>query len=78
MAEQQTVLLDTVPNELIAQLWIDVLTDAGIQVFAKVGGPGVGAWGSAAMLEHELYVRRFQLAAAKEIIEVFNLEEEAP
>lgn len=73
MSDEPIVLLDTVANEPLAQMWVDVLTDAGIQAFTRVGGPGIGAWGSSAMLEHDVYVRQSQLAVARQIVEAFDL-----
>ena len=60
--------LATVPNEPLAQMWADVLRDAGIRTLVKAVGPGVGAWGSVATFEHELHVLRSQLSEAEDIV----------
>lgn len=74
MSDEPIVLLDTVANEPLAQMWVDVLSDAGIPAITKAGGPGIGAWGSSAMLEHEIYVQQSQLAAARQIVEAYDLK----
>ena len=68
MTDDPVVYLATVPNEPLARLWADVLAEAGIRTMLKPVGPGVGAWASAATLEHELYVLRSRLAEAEAII----------
>ena len=62
------VYLATAPNEPLAQMWAEVLRDAGIRTLVKAVGPGFGAWGSVATFEHELYVLRSQLGAAEDIV----------
>ena len=69
MPDDPIVLLATAPNEPLARLWADVLAEAGIRSLVKPIGPGVGAWASAATLEHELHVLRSRLAEAQEILE---------
>lgn len=71
------VYLATVPNEPLARMWADVLADAGIRALVKALGGGIGGWGSAAMLEHELYVLRSQLPAAEAIVRDLAAEEAA-
>ena len=66
--DDPVVYLATAPNESIAQLWADVLSEAGIRAMLKPLGPGFGAWGSAWNLEHNIYVLRSKLAAAKTVI----------
>jgi len=61
--------LMTAPNEPMARFWEDLLVDAGIPVLVRPGGPGAGGWGSVAMFAHDLYVRRDDLARAREIVE---------
>ena len=61
------VYLATVPSEPLAQMWADVLEDAGIRTLVKAIGPGFGGWGSVAMAEHELFVLRSQLPAANAV-----------
>jgi len=61
--------LMTAPNEPMTRFWEDLLVDAGIPVLVRPGGPGAGGWGSVAMFAHDLYVRRDDLARAREIVE---------
>ena len=68
MTDDPIVYLATVPNEPLARMYADVLEDAGIRTMVKVVGPGIGAWGSAFMLEHELYVLRSRHAEAEAIV----------
>ena len=74
MTDDPIVYLATVPNEPLARLWADVLEEAGIRTMLKAAGPGVGAWASAATLEHELYVLRSQRPAAEAIIRELEAE----
>lgn len=62
------VFLMSVPNEPMALYWQDVLREAGIPVLVRAAGPGFGGWGSAALLSHDLSVRRENLARAREIV----------
>lgn len=62
------VLLAVAQSEVEGQMWASALRDAGISVLVKAGGPGMGAWASTATFEHRLYVRRDQLAAARDIL----------
>lgn len=69
MSDDVIVYLATAPNEPLAEMWAEALREAGIKTMLKPLGPGLGAWASAATLEHELYVLRSQLAAARALIE---------
>ena len=69
MTDDPIVFLATAPNEPLARMWADLLAGAGIRALVKVGGPGVGAWGSAATLEHELYVLQSRLTEARGIVD---------
>lgn len=62
------VYLMTAPNEPIARMWEQILVDAGVPALVRPGGPGAGGWGSVATFEHELFVRRSDLALAEEIL----------
>jgi hypothetical protein len=64
----EVVLLTTAPNEPMARYWADALAEAGVRTMVRAGGAGVGGWGSAATLEHELHVLRSQLAEAQAIL----------
>jgi len=44
-------------NEVEAMMWASTLRAEGIPVLLRPGGPGAGAWASAATFEHGLYVR---------------------
>jgi hypothetical protein len=71
---QAIVLLTRIPNEPLAQLCRQVLEDEGVRVMLKPGGPGFGGWGSAANLEHELYVLESQADDARKILAEFEAE----
>ena len=73
--DEPIVYAATAPNEPIARLWADVLGDEGIRAMLKAAGPGIGAWASAATLEHELHVLRPDVERARQIIQ--DLEGEA-
>jgi hypothetical protein len=67
-SDDPVVYLATAPNEPIAQLWVEILADAGITAMMKPVGPGYGAWASAATFEHELYVLQSRLAEAEAVL----------
>jgi hypothetical protein len=62
------VWLTTAPNEPIARMWAADLENEQIRVMLKPGGPGFGAWASAATFEHDLFVRRADLERARELL----------
>lgn len=62
------VWLTTAPNEPIARMWADDLRNENIPVMLKPGGPGFGAWASAATFEHEVFVRRADYDRARELL----------
>lgn len=62
------VFLMSAPNEPLAQYWADVLADAEIPVMLRTAGPGFGGWGSAALLAHDIYVRRDDLERARDLV----------
>lgn len=74
MAHDPVVFLATAPNEPLARMWTDVLAEAGIRVVVKVAGPGVGGWGSAFSLEHQLFVLRSRRAEAAAIVAALDAE----
>lgn len=45
------------------------LQAAGIRTLVRPGGPGAGAWASAATFEHQIFVRADQLEKAREILD---------
>lgn len=65
----EIVWLTTAPNEPIAQMWAADLRNENIPVMLKPGGPGFGAWASAATFEHEIFVRRTDYERARELLE---------
>ena len=66
--DEQLVSVATAPNEPIASLWAESLRAAGIRVLVRTAGPGIGAWGSAAMLEHDLSVLAPDADRARELL----------
>jgi|GEM_PF-3074973 len=62
------VLLAVAQSEMEGMMWADAVRAAGIQVLVKSGGPGMGAWASAATFEHRLYVRQDQLQRAGDVL----------
>lgn len=70
------VLFQTVPNEIEASMLSDILRDANIPVMVRAGGPGLGAWASAATFEHALYVRQGDLDRALEVMSEIEIVEE--
>lgn len=69
---QPVVLLTRIANEPLAQWTREVLAGEGIKAMLKPAGPGFGGWGSAANLEHEVYVLASQAEAAREILADFE------
>lgn len=65
------VYLATAPSEVEGMMWADAIRDAGISVLLRPGGPGAGAWASAATFEHVLSVREQDFTAAREILDRF-------
>jgi hypothetical protein len=62
------VWLVTAPNEPEAEMWAESIRAAGIPVFVRAGGPGVGAWASSASFEHELLIHDRNLLDARRIL----------
>lgn len=62
------VLLAVTQSEVEGMMLADTVRRAGIQVLLKSGGPGMGAWASAATFEHRLYVREDRLAEARAVL----------
>ena len=72
------VYLTTAPNEPLAQLSADILRQEGIESMVRASGAGVGAWGSAATLSHDLYVVDAERERALEILNSFNEADDEP
>lgn len=49
-------LVEVFPNEMLAQLWADVLRNEGIPSMLKPQFAGYGAWGHDSFIPHGLYV----------------------
>ena len=73
--DEPRVAVATAPNEIMARLWADSLREAGIRVLVRTIGPGIGAWGSAAMLEHDLSVLEPDAARAREVLAELDEDE---
>jgi hypothetical protein len=69
--------LVTAPNEIEANLIAGLLRAEGIPVMLRPGGPGLGAWASAATFEHGVYVRERDLERARAILDEMEVVEEA-
>jgi hypothetical protein len=67
--EADIVLLTVAQSELEGMMLAGAVRDAGINVLMKAGGPGMGAWASAATFEHRLYVRQDRLEEARIILQ---------
>lgn len=65
----EIVLLDLASSEVEAGMWKDALEAAGIRSLVRPGGPGAGAWASAATFEHHVFVRADQLELARKVLE---------
>ena len=63
------VLLATASSEVEAGMWNDALQAEKIRTLIRPGGPGAGAWASAATFEHNVFVRASDLARARTILE---------
>lgn len=66
--DEPVVFLATVPNEPIALMWQEILRDEGITAMIKAAGPGVGAWGSASLMEHQIFVLASDRERARQIM----------
>jgi hypothetical protein len=63
------VLLATASSEVEAGMWNDALQAANIRTLIRPGGPGAGAWASAATFEHNVFVRASDLERAREVLD---------
>jgi hypothetical protein len=70
-SDNDIVYLATAPSEVEGMMWANAIRSEGISVLLRPGGPGAGAWASAATFEHVLSVREEDFAAAQEILERF-------
>lgn len=63
------VFLTTIGNEPLARWSADILRQEGIEALVRASGAGIGAWGSAAMLSHDLFVLESDRERALEILD---------
>lgn len=66
--ENDLRLLTTADSEVEALMWKEQLENAGIRVLVRPGGPGAGAWASAATFAHEIFVRADQAGMARALL----------
>lgn len=67
--DERLVSIATAPNEPMARLWADALREDGIRVLVRTIGPGIGAWGSAWSLEHDLSVLAPDADRARQLLD---------
>lgn len=66
-----TTVVAYAPNEIVADMWRQVLLDEGIIAAVKPAGFG-HAFGSIALAEHHIIVREDQAEAARSILADFD------
>lgn len=64
----EIVLLASAGSEVEAGMWNQSLQAAGIRALIRPGGPGAGAWASAATFDHQIFVRADQLELAQKVL----------
>lgn len=67
-SQDEIVLLGVASSEVEAGMWNQALQAAGVKALIRPGGPGAGAWASAASFEHRVYVRADQLDLAEQVL----------
>lgn len=65
----EIVLLGVAGSEVEAGMWNEALKAAGVKALIRPGGPGAGAWASAATFDHQVFVRQDQLELAQSVLE---------
>lgn len=65
---EDIVLLDSAGSEVEAGWWKQALENAGVRTLVRAGGPGAGAWASAATFDHQVFVRADQLEMARDVL----------
>ena len=65
---QDILLVETAGSEVEAGWWKQALEEAGVRTLVRAGGPGAGAWASAATFEHQLFVLADQLELARKVL----------
>lgn len=63
------VLLGVAGSEVEAGMWNQSLQAEGVRTLIRPGGPGAGAWASAATFEHQVFVRADQLELARKVLD---------
>jgi hypothetical protein len=69
--ETEIIHLATAPSEIEGMMWADAIRAEGISVMLRPGGPGAGAWASAATFEHAVYVREEDVSRARMVLDRF-------
>ncbi len=67
-------LVKIFPNEMITELWADILRQEGIKSMIKPQLGGYGPWGHDSFIPHGLYVSDDNAKRAKEIMAEANEE----
>ena len=67
--QDEIVLLATAGSEVEAGMWNQSLQAAGVKTLIRPGGPGAGAWASAATFDHQVFVRADQLELAQQVLD---------
>lgn len=73
--DTEIVWLATADSEIEGMMWAEAIRDHGIPVLVRPGGPGAGAWASAATFQHALYVRKRDIETARDILVDWRPEE---
>jgi hypothetical protein len=61
-------LVEVFPNEMLARLWADILSNEGIPSFVKPHFAGYGGWGPDSFIPHGLYVPGEHIEGARDSI----------
>lgn len=72
--EVKIVPISEAPNEVIAEMWREVLADEGITAVVTASGPGF-AFGSNALNVHTLLVREDQAEEARAVLAELERDE---
>jgi hypothetical protein len=72
--QPEVISIAIAPNEMVAQMWQQVLRDEGIIAALKPGGIGQ-AYASNALNEHYVLVRQDQAERARAIIDDFESDD---
>ena len=61
-------LIETFPNEVIAQFWAGLLLEEGIKSMIKPRMGGYGMWGHDSFIPHGLYVMEADVESARALL----------